>query len=247
MLNWRNAAFVLFMLGLMGLFLLLGTWQVQRLAEKEQLIANVAARMDLPPLDLPATAEWPSIDWETYDFRPLTLSGTYRPDRTVLVFTSLGDAKGPQSGPGFWVMTPLALTGGGTVFINRGFVPQASSASYAMGADLPPTPVSLTGIARTSEAVGSFTPQPDTQKRVEWVRNVVRLGAMAGVDLGPYAPVYLDLPADPAQPLPQGGETVLEFPNSHLGYAMTWYGFALLVPFLLGFWLLRQRRPPPQP
>jgi surfeit locus 1 family protein len=26
-----------------------------------------------------------------------------------------------------------------------------------------------------------------------------------------------------------------------LGYAITWYGFALLVPFLLFFWVLRQR------
>ncbi len=55
------------------------------------------------------------------------------------------------------------------------------------------------------------------------------------------APVYIDLPAGPEGGLPQGGETVIEFPNNHLGYAMTWYGFALLVPFLLFFWVRRQQ------
>ena len=59
----------------------------------------------------------------------------------------------------------------------------------------------------------------------------------------PVAPVYVDLPAGPAGSLPQGGETVVEFPNNHLGYAITWYGFALIVPILLFFWVRRQQAP----
>ena len=43
--------------------------------------------------------------------------------------------------------------------------------------------------------------------------------------------------------LPQGGETVVEFPNNHLGYAITWFGFAVLTPVLLAFWIGRQLRP----
>ena len=34
--------------------------------------------------------------------------------------------------------------------------------------------------------------------------------------------------------LPLGGQTVVSFRNQHLGYAMTWFGFALC---LLGVWL----------
>ena len=37
------------------------------------------------------------------------------------------------------------------------------------------------------------------------------------------------------------GETVVEFPNNHLGYAYTWYGFAVVAVVMLGFWLWRQR------
>ena len=49
----------------------------------------------------------------------------------------------------------------------------------------------------------------------------------------------------PPGTLPQGGETVVEFPNNHLGYAITWFGFALIAPILLVFWLRRTRRPRP--
>lgn len=236
--------FLVFMLGLMALFITLGTWQVERLAEKERLIANVTARFNEPPKPFPAFSEWKVFDAEGYDYRPVSLTGTYRPEGTILVFDSLGEPKGKVSGPGYWVMTPLMLVTGGTVFINRGFVPEASGPAFAGGGPVDTGLISIAGVARSAEATGSFTPSPDLTRRVEWVRNPARLAAMAGDLPQPVAPVYVDLPAGPSGALPQGGETVIEFPNNHLGYAITWYGFALLVPFLLFFWVRRQQVKP---
>jgi surfeit locus 1 family protein len=103
--------------------------------------------------------------------------------------------------------------------------------------------VTLTGIARRPEAVSSFTPMPDAAQRLDYVRDVDRLAALTSADLAPFAPVYIDLPAGEPGALPQGGETVLSFPNNHLGYAMTWFGFAIVTPVMLLIWLLRQLRP----
>ena len=246
--GWSLWGFVVFMLVLMGLFVALGVWQVERLGEKERLIANVAARFDQPPISLPPFGEWAAFDPEAYNFRPVSFAGSWLPQQSVLVFTSLGeDAKGQHSGPGYWVMTPLALTGGGTIFVNRGFIPEESRDAFAKGGAVETGIVNLSGIARASEETGAFTPAPDLARRVEWVRTISRLTAMAGPFPDLVAPVYVDLPAGPLGALPQGGETVMEFPNNHLGYAATWFGFALLVPILLVFWLRRQRRPAPKP
>ena len=76
--RWWNLAFVLLMLALTGLFLWLGSWQLQRLAEKEALIATVAARMDSAPKRLPPAAEWDNVGWDRYDYQPVTLTGSYR-------------------------------------------------------------------------------------------------------------------------------------------------------------------------
>lgn len=241
-------AFIGFMLVLMAIFATLGIWQVERLGEKERLIANVASRMTLAPEQLPPVSEWHAFDADAWNYRPVTAAGTFHPEQTVLVFTSLVDQRGKFSGPGYWVMTPLELAAGGTVFVNRGFVPQESAEAFATGGAVEPGLVSLEGVARATEEVNSFTPAPDTAKRVEWVRNTARLAALAGPVAQPVAPIYIDLPALAGGTLPQGGETVVSFPNNHLGYAITWFGFATLVPFLLFFWARRQRGPkPPKP
>lgn len=240
----RNAVFVVFMLLLMVLFAALGVWQMSRLSDKEALIAAVAERMEQPALPLPPAADWASLDARALDYAPVVVTGRYEPSATVLAFTSLGEARGRFSGPGYWVMTPFVLATGGTVFVNRGFIPEASKAEFAAGGTTDAGTVTLTGTARLPEAVGAFTPAADAANRIDWVRNIDRLARFAEPSLVPFAPVYIDLPAGEGGALPQGGETVLEFPNNHLGYALTWFGFALLTPVLLGFWLARQRRKP---
>ena len=60
-----------------------------------------------------------------------------------------------------------------------------------------------------------------------------RLATLAGVT-GPVFGMTLDAPAAAPGALPQGGETVVDFPNNHFGYALTWFGFAILTPCAAG-------------
>ena len=233
--------FVAFMLVLMLIFIGLGSWQVARLGEKEALIAAVASRLDLEPIGLPPSAEWVGFDPEPYVYRTVQASGTWRPEDTVLVFTSLGEARGPYSGPGYWVMTPLALDTGGTVFVNQGFVPQGSGPAFATGGTLRQGAVTISGVVRAAEPASTFTPGTDGANRIDWIRDPERLARLAPDAPRPIAPVFIDMPAGAEGALPQGGETRIEFPNNHLGYAITWFGFAVLVPVLLWFWFRRQR------
>jgi surfeit locus 1 family protein len=238
--------FVIFMLGLSGLFAVLGVWQMERLAWKEALVDQVSARLTQVPQPLPEAADWPTTDLESLTFHPVSVTGHYLADRTLLVFTNLPDPKGRVGGPGYWVMTPLVPTTGGTVFVNRGFVPQDSANAYRDGEGTPEGQVTLTGVAVAAETATAFTPAPDAAKRMEWLRDPVRLAKLAGVD-GPVFGLTIDAPASPPGALPEGGETVVEFPNNHFGYALTWFGFALLTPCLLAGWVWRQLRPVGRP
>lgn len=235
--------FAVLMLLLAGVCVWLGNWQMQRLGEKEALIAAVDDRLNADPVPAPGAEQWPTLDTEALNFQPVSLTGAFRYNQTVTVFTSLGDARGPASGPGYWVVTPFVLTDGGTVFVNRGFVPAEFQETAVTDAEGDENQVTITGLLRPSEAAGFMTPQADSSNRIEWVRNSARLAAMVDPALAPFAPFYVDLPAGPPGELPQGGETIIEFPNNHLGYAYTWYGFALVAVVMLGFWLWRQRQP----
>jgi surfeit locus 1 family protein len=234
-------SFVALMLALTALFVTLGLWQLERLGEKEIQIAAVAERFSQPPAALPPQSEWASLDPAQFDFRPVTFSGQFVPDRSVMVFTSLGDAKGTYNGAGYWVMTPFALQGGGTVFVNRGFIPQDRAADFAEDVGVSAHMLTLSGVARQPEQANDFTPAPDTANGIDWVRHPQRLAQTVGL-AGPVLAVYVDLPSSGEGVLPQGGETVIAFPNKHLEYAGTWFCFALVTPVMLVYWIFRQRR-----
>lgn len=236
--------FAVLMLALAALCVWLGVWQWHRLGEKEALIAAVDARLHAAPVAAPAKAQWPTLDTTALEFQLVTVTGTLRPDQSVRIFTSLVDGKGPASGPGYWVVTPLVLPDGGTVLVNRGFVPEAKARDFAGGT--PATAlVTVTGLLRSPEAVGMFTPAASPADRIDYVRNPQRLGQMIDPAIGPIAPFYIDQAAGAPGVLPQGGETVVEFPNNHFGYALTWFGFAIVAVVMLAYWLWRQRRPAP--
>src|SRR5215217_9365235 len=116
--------FVALMLAIAVTCAWLGNWQMQRLAEKEALIAAVDARLGADPVPVPVVATWQDLDLGALNFQPVALTGTFRYSQTVTVFTSLLNGRGPATGPGFWVVTPFVLRDGGTVFVNRGFVPE---------------------------------------------------------------------------------------------------------------------------
>jgi surfeit locus 1 family protein len=247
-LAWSDWLFAAVMLGLAVVCVLLGNWQMQRLAEKEALIAAVDTRLAEAPIAVPASSEWPGLAMDEWNFRPVTFTGTYRYTQTITVFTSLSNARGQYSGPGYWVVTPFVLDAGGTVFVNRGFVPQDLQEQAALG-DLHGDDigsVTVVGLFRPGEAVGMMAPEPNMSDRIEWVRNPERLAAMVDPQLAPFAPFYVDLLAAGEGELPQGGETVISFPNSHFGYALTWYGFAITALVMVAAWIWQRRRQPAQ-
>ena len=233
--------FVVLMLALAATCAWLGTWQMQRLAEKEALIATVDERLDAAPIPVPTSDQWAGLDVEALNYQPVSLTGAFRYNQTVTVFTSLANARGPASGPGYWVVTPFVLADGGTVFVNRGFVPQDFQEAAVTDGEGDEVQVTISGLLRPADAAGMMTPGPDTSNRIEWVRDPQRLAALGDPALAPFAPFYVDMPAGEPGQLPQGGETVVEFPNNHLGYAYTWYGFAIVAVVMLGFWLWRER------
>ena len=233
--------FVVLMLALAATCAWLGTWQMHRLAEKEALIAAVDQRLDAAPIPVPPATDWPGLDLEALNFQPVSLTGRFRYNQTVTVFTSLANANGPASGPGYWVVTPFALAEGGTVFVNRGFIPQELQEAAVTDGTADDGEVTISGLFRPGEHAGFMTPGADTSNRIEWVRDPVRLADQVDPAMAPFAPLYVDMPAGPPGELPQGGETVIEFPNNHLGYAYTWYGFAIVAVVMLGFWFMRQR------
>lgn len=228
----------------------LGNWQVRRLAWKEGLIARVEERPRSEAVDLRIPGRDESADSGAFldenEYRPVLLRGEYQPEREARVFTSLTRPRGQFGGPGYWVLTPLLTPSGETVFVNRGFVPDAHKDDY----DPPPAgSQTVRGLIRAPETGNAFTPDPKLDERIFFARDPARIALALGPDraqdnesAAPVMPFFVDLDASftPASGLPQAGETRISFPNDHLQYAVTWYGLAAAL--LAVFAVFVQRR-----
>lgn len=211
----------------------LGTWQVERLAWKRDLIARVDQRVHAPPVPAPARADWNKVNATDDEYRRVTAVGTLANDNETLVYASTA------LGPGYWVMAPLTLADGTSILINRGFVPTerrdpASRREQLSG------PVAITGLMRMTEPKGSLLQSNDVAADRWYSRDVAAITQKRGVSAP--APYFIDAD-DTANPggLPVGGLTVIAFPNNHLLYAITWYGLAAMVLALLVFILRGER------
>ena len=220
-------------------FISLGVWQVQRRAWKLDLIERVSARIQAPPGALPPPDQWPQLNAASHEYQAVRLQGQWLAHKTVLTQATTA------LGAGYWVLTPLQMADGVQVLVNRGFVPQdqraqwqAPQVSPATTTDEPPTTV--VGLLRLSEPGGGFLRSNDPSQQRWHSRDVAAIAQAQ--QLGQAAPFFVDaglpsrlgstaadLPADMAGPWPRPGLTVVRFPNSHLVYALTWFGLALMV------------------
>jgi surfeit locus 1 family protein len=206
-------------------FVALGNWQVERRAWKLDLIARVEARVHAPAAPPPARSQWPQVNAANDEYRHVRIAGTFLHDKETLVQAST------RLGAGFWVLTPLA-TADGVVLVNRGFVPPEARARTARAASEPRGETRVTGLLRITEPGGGFLRSNDPATDRWFSRDVQAIAAARG--LSDVAPYFVDAAAAEAAPgaaasWPAGGLTVVAFPNSHLVYAITWYGLALMV------------------
>jgi len=197
----------------------LGNWQMQRLAWKEALIAQVTARVELPPAPLAEVLSQGTPDEITY--RPVTVSGVFDHGREIHLFGQNLDGFA-----GYFIYTPLMRANEPTVIVNRGFVPTPLKDPAARLVGQIEGRVTLTGLVRAPRAGNAFQPQNDADRN-EWFRaNLNEMASHLGEAIA--APVFVDAgPTPNPGGWPQGGQTRINFRNSHLGYALTWYGLAV--------------------
>lgn len=224
----------------------LGTWQLQRKAWKEGVLATLDERLSAAPVPLPAPREWPQLNQANDEFRRVSFAGTFLNDREALVYTAGSSLReGPPSGPGYEVFTPVKRADGHIVMVDRGFVPEDRRDPSRRSEGQVAGPVQIVGALRWPESRSAFTPADQPESNLWFVRDTDAIAAAKKLDAAPFY-VAQEAPSPPGG-WPQPARLIPRLPNDHLQYVITWYGlaFALLVVSLA--WLLRRRDSAPGP
>lgn len=224
----------------MGLFVRLGVWQLDRLAERRGQNEMLQAGLDSPPLDL---ADALPEATETLENRLASVTGRYdfANERVVLLQTW-------QGATGVYLVTPLLIAGmeDTAVLVNRGWVPQAV---YEAG-ELP-IYQSETGLVQVSGYLALS--QPNRNGGSEPASSEVYRVDIPAIDAAlPYdlLPVFLiEAPDESAAlepPLRAAREVDLS-EGPHLSYAWQWFIFSVLTGGLYLVFVRRSEQERPSP
>ena len=217
------------------LFLLsLGTWQMERLRWKEELLADIATRAGAEAVEAPLSAA------DDPEYTPIFAVGEFRHDLEMLLIPRT------RAGvPGAHVLTPMERTDAPAVLVNRGFVPAEFEAAATRKISNPSGTVRIEGRLRVEHPPGSFVPDNHPASGVWYSIDLTAMAAATGLELAGYV-LEAGKDANPGG-WPEGGQTILSIRNTHLEYALTWYGLAAVLAVCVSVLARRERTGPAQP
>jgi surfeit locus 1 family protein len=202
----------------------LGVWQLDRAAQKEALQLSVDSRSVLPALAASSLAETSSDAAAQHD-RAVVVRGTWVASATVFL-----DNRQTSGRPGFFVVTPLRLAGGGsgTVLIQRGWAPRDAQ-------DRTRVP-SLPEESGVVEVKGHIAPPPlrlydfggATTGAIRQNLDLIAFGREFGLDLKPLS-IIQDADGAPEDGLSRQWARPDVGIQKHYGYAFQWFALCALM------------------
>lgn len=202
---------------LIGIFLMLGLWQIDRAAEKREIEESFEAEAGYAALSPDATYEL---------YQPLTVTGHYLADRQILLDNIVQDGQ-----LGFYVLTAFEYDlSEPLLVVNRGWIAKPAGEGALPEIEVGDDERSLRGRVGGLPRVG-IRPGPPFEDRTTWPRRAVWpvLEDLAHELDREVLPYILLADPDPGSTLVRRWQPQQMGPMRHLGYAFQWFALALAV------------------
>jgi surfeit locus 1 family protein len=230
--NWRSPGIIAwsFLVFCVVVLLGLGTWQVQRLQWKTNLIETIEQANETPPRQgFPQSRQ----QQEALGWQRVAIEGEYLHEHEFHLA-----ARYYKNQVGYHILTPFRLKDGRVVLLNRGWVPPELKDPSLRKQGQIEGPQQIIAMVRTDKDYNAFTPEGDPKDNLWFRRNIERMSEVSGLNL---EPVTLDvLYTEPPGGFPVASVVEVNLRNDHLGYAITWYSLAVAA---IVIFILFHRRP----
>lgn len=209
----------------------LGTWQLQRMVWKANLLSAISERSTAEPASV-QNVEAMHASGADVEYRRVTATGIFDHEGEQYFFAT------HQGRTGYYVYTPLYLNNSRVVLVNRGFIPYEMKDPTLRRAGQVLGEVEVTGLARgaLTGKPSVLVPDNDVAKNIYYWKDKGAMADNAGIARRNLVAFFIDA-NDAPNPggWPIGGVTIIDQPNNHLQYAITWFGLALALVFVSGF------------
>jgi surfeit locus 1 family protein len=208
----------------------LGFWQRDRAHQKEALNARIVA-FENAPAQRVGVMPLPLKDIE---FHRVLARGEFLPEKVVYL-----DNRPYNDQPGFYVVMPFKLDGGGYVLVNRGWLPRNLADRTGIESyETPKGEVDIEGIARAN-ASQAFELGSGGSAARQKIRQNLDIAAYAGETGLPLQPFVIQQLNDTGDKLVRDWPAPTLGVERNYGYMFQWWGMAAAA---LGFGLYAARR-----
>jgi len=237
--------------------LALGTWQVQRRTEKQNMIQEIDAHINTPPIS-PNVYKNIAED----EFKKMNVTGRYLFEKEFLLLNKSHNGK-----PGQHVMTPFQSSTGETVLVDRGWIPTDKEYEKPQGGQ------KITGVIRASQKLNFManliTLENAPQKQIWFWIDLPAIYQDLGIPPKDY---YLDLICsssslregnadeaiqsrtrdaglprsarnDDCKSYPLALSSKIEVYNEHMVYIITWYSLSIVLLLVYYFRFFKHDKP----
>jgi cytochrome oxidase assembly protein ShyY1 len=219
--------------GMLPAFQALSNWQWQRLSDRQVLNVQIQSQIDKDPVSLSGIlidgTESKSVPSDT-QWRTVEMTGTWLQPEQVLV-----RKKSLESNLGLWVVTPLRLTDGTVVMVNRGWTAAANSAiDSPVVADVPIGEVEVLGRLRDVQERTSPAPTDLPEGQVD---RIVPMEIVSSEET--LSNAYVEMTASRPESKTSEIRTLPEpevTEGAHRSYALQWMFFEIMT--VIGWYIL---------
>lgn len=231
--GWKMTLFTALLLPLL---LTLGSWQLDREAEKIELQSLHERRTSSAPVPVE------ELDWQVGDvaYQPVILTGQFDNEHYLLLDNRIQDGR-----VGYEVLMPFKTSSGQRLIVNRGWVAQGATREQL------PVVVPVQDTVTVSGSVYVPISEPfllsDAQEvqTNEWPRVVQKIDVTAWSELlqTPLLPHTVRISQASPGALTAHWPTVNMEPEKHRGYAVQWFAMAAALLLMYVYFGIRRNTP----
>ena len=226
--HWQlSVLFIIFL----PLLVSLGFWQLDRAEQKRQRITVYQEQMTLPPKPFNTNVE---LDVEP-SYQKVYMEGRYDPKRYWLL-----DNQSRAGRNGYEVIAPVDV-GGQWVLVNRGWIEAPLRRDQLPKISIPNEPIRFEGYLYQPSANVVFK-QTDSDLPFAWPKRVlyVDIATASQALSGRVYPAQLRVDDDVPGALLAHWPIINSSPEKHQGYAIQWFGMAIILSVLYGWALIKE-------
>lgn len=232
-----------------GVAIGMGIWQLSRNADRRESIRNIQSVQAMPMLNLNDNPLPTNLT--DMEYRQASVTGRYDYEHQVAVRNQVWTQSWGDE-PGYALLTPLVLSDGRAVMVERGWIPSQYSTPDSWQQFDEPGLVTVEGILRLPMERGEMgggiadpTLAPGAMRLDFW--NLINLKRLQEQIPYPILNVYIQQsPIKNPETMPYRWISQPDLdPGAHIGFALMWFFYAGLLLFGYPVWLKKQKTRPP--